>query len=372
MATLQAETVEQPRAAAAPGKSNGFGEGFEALDPRIHFYLKGGGKQNFGDYLSALLCKHLLTKARTQADIFRLIGSVICETRIREDLREFLGIESGRIVYWGCGAREERPIPDMVLKNCRFHGVRGPLTRDLLGLAADAVLGDPGLLTPLIVAPHPSCQTWGKTICMPHMHDPRDPNALLAESGCEILLSPMVHPSEGELLHLIQAIASADFVLTGSLHGAILACAFGRPFAYWNTGFVDIEFKWRDFSASVGIEAEFVKNLEEGQLLYRDKIAPRLRRPRLSSLLVVAPFIPKVSAVLAALHYDGLLTSSSTESEIAVAARNFDDESAVRWQRFDADKEKAGLWSRLSLDLLRFAGAWRERVKRPAKRLLHV
>lgn len=368
---MAAVSVIDTKSLTGRSSDSGFGPGFEGLDPRIIFFLKGEGQQNFGDYLSALLCKHLFAGARVPADIFRLIGSVICETRIREDLRQTLGIESGRIVYWGCGAREDRRIAPAVLANCRFHGVRGPLTRDLLGLPSDTVLGDPGLLTPLVVAPSPDCETFGKTICMPHMHDPRDGAELLAQSGCDMLVSPAVAATERDLIHLIRKIACADFVLTGSLHGAILAAAYRRPFAYWNTGFIDIEFKWRDFSASADIDAVFVRDLAEGRRLYAEKTAAQLRLPRLSSLLAVSPFAPKVSAVMAALRHDGFITPTSTEIEIDVALHNFDDESA-RLSRLYREEEQAGFWNKFSTRVLRQAGALRERVKAPAKRLLHV
>ncbi|GAA0535156.1 hypothetical protein FHS83_003153 [Rhizomicrobium palustre] len=351
--------------------NTGFGAGFEKLDPRILFFLKGSARQNFGDYLSALLIKHLFSEPRVEADIFRLIGSVICETRIKEDLRQMLGIESGRIVYWGCGAREDRAIPPSVLANCRFHGVRGPLTRDLLGLPLETVLGDPGLLTPLIVNPSATASSAGKTICMPHMHDPRDRKELLAQSGCDMLVSPSVGASERELVALIETIASAEFVLTGSLHGAILAAAYRKPFAYWNTGFIDIEFKWHDFSASAGFEAIFVRDLAEGRALYAEKTGRKIRLPRLSSLLAVAPFAPKVSAVMAALRYDGFIVPNSTDGEIDVALRNFDAEAEWMAQQWDRG-EGSGLWSSLSTKMLRRAGALREKVKAPAKRLLHV
>ena len=48
-------------------------------------------------------------------------------------------------------------------------------------------------------------------------------------------------------------------------------------------------FKWRDFAASVGIEARFAKTLSDARTIYSLEIAPNLKRPRLSPLLACAP-----------------------------------------------------------------------------------
>lgn len=348
-----------------------FGAGFEGLDPRIQYFLKGRGTQNFGDYLSALHAKNLLTLPRVSADVFHLIGSVICPARIEEDLRYTAGLRGGRIVYWGCGARQDTPITPSLLESCRFHGVRGPLTRDLIGLPENMVLGDPGLLTPLIVKPDSASEAFGKTICVPHMQDPRRPSDLLSQSGCDLLVSPAVAANEIALKLLIEKIAGASFVLTGSLHGAILAAAYGRPFAYWNTGFIDIEFKWRDFSASAGIETVFVRNLAEGRELYREKTAPRLRLPKLSSLLAVSPLVPKAAAVLAGLRHDGFITPASTDDEIDIALHNFDSEADRHFAyQSSLNGGAAPVWSAVAAQLRRRARLLRDRLSLPAKRLL--
>jgi hypothetical protein len=38
------------------------------------------------------------------------------------------------------------------------------------------------------------------------------------------------------LSRLIDKIASASLVLAGSLHSAVVACAYGVPFAFYNSG----------------------------------------------------------------------------------------------------------------------------------------
>jgi hypothetical protein len=283
-----------------------FGTGFETVNPRIEYYLKGLSLQNFGDYLSPLLAKHLLHGPRLDADIYHLVGSVIDAAWITTGLRSVVGLEKGLIAYWGCGLRQPAPLPAKIQALCAFCGVRGSLTRDLLGLPTDTPLGDPGLLLPIVVQPTGNAISVGKTLCIPHIFEPADRELLHSMSGCDLMISPLVENNESSLIAIIDAIANAEFVLTGSLHGAIVACAFGRPFAYWDTGFIDTRFKWDDFSSSIGIESMFAHNLSEGRAIYEDGIRNSIRRPSLSNILQVAPFTPKPSAVMRALAYDGI------------------------------------------------------------------
>jgi hypothetical protein len=106
---------------------------------------------------------------------------------------------------------------------------------------------------------------------------------------------------------MLDKIASASFVLTGALHAAIIACAYGRPFAFWDNGHVDIPFKWWDFASSVNILCVFVRNVNEGRRSYRDAITPRMRIPSLSPILEACPFFIRPSALLRALCHDGRL-----------------------------------------------------------------
>jgi hypothetical protein len=104
----------------------------------------------------------------------------------------------------------------------------------------------------------------GRTICIPHIHEPKPHDELLRLSGAELILSPEIDASEDALRDLLDKIASAEFVLTGSLHGAIIACAYKRPFAFWDSGHVDVPFKWEDFARSVNIPAIFAKISRRG------------------------------------------------------------------------------------------------------------
>jgi hypothetical protein len=100
-----------------------------------------------------------------------------------------------------------------------------------------------------------------------------------------------VAPGVADLERWIDAIVSARFVLTASLHGAIVAVAYGRPFAFWDPGVVDLPFKWEDFAASVGVPCRFVSTVAEGLRCYEDELAESVALPSRLELLLHAPFL---------------------------------------------------------------------------------
>jgi hypothetical protein len=293
--------------------------GFRDHDERIRYFVKGAPTQNFGDYLPELLAQAFLLHPRVDADAYRLIGSVIEAEWIRRDLRRSVGIERGLVAFWGCGKRDANPLPPRLQRHCRFFGVRGPLTRDALGLPADSVLGDPGLLAPLMHTPTPAPETAGRVVCIPHIGDTKSDAELLAICGAELVLRPSVSASEPALRRMLDRIAGAGFVLTASLHGAIVACAYGRPFAFWDNGHVDVAFKWQDFAASIGVPCLFVRDAGAGQSLHAQVLAPRLVMPPLAPLLDVCPFAVRPAALLRALQHDGRLATDAGPAEIAAA-----------------------------------------------------
>lgn len=290
--------------------------GFREHDPRIQYFVKGAPVQNFGDYLPELLAKAFFLHPRVDADLYRLIGSVIESSWVLRDLCHHVGTTSGRIAYWCCGMRDARPLEARARAMCQFFGVRGPRTRELLGLPESTVLGDPGLLAPLFHAPAPAPSTAGRVICIPHIHDTKDDAALLAISGAELVLRPQVEASEPALRRILDQIAGARFVLTASLHGAIIACAYRVPFAFWDNGHVDIVFKWEDFAGSVGIPATFVSRADQGRALYDEVLAPALRRPPMTPILDVCPFAICPQVLVQALMRDGRLTPQATPHEV--------------------------------------------------------
>ena len=265
-------------------------------------YWGGDGPGNFGDRLTEYLLRHALLGPREIFARYRLIGSIIDPENLGRDLST-LGPDD-RIAYWGCGARDAvRPAPEL-LARCEFFSVRGPLTRELLGIAADVPLGDPGLLLPLLIPASKASRK--QTVCIPHYYETRTDAELLAGTGAERILHPRVGGDLAEVERLARAISGASFVLAGSLHAAIVAHAYGTPYAFLDAGYVDIPFKWRDFAASVGIPAMFVDNVADGRRVHAEFIAPRAKAVALLPIIAACPFHVRPSALAAAARADGL------------------------------------------------------------------
>lgn len=190
---------------------------------------------------------------------------------------------------WGCGWKGVCP-PSTLLAQVRIYAVRGPQTAAGLGLPATTPLGDPALLLPRLLPHRPRLHA--RTVVVPHIHR----TWLLSArqrcrlTGCdEVLPTRVIQTAQvgwigwrGQLLELLKGwlrrgirlttpwmtvtrLAGAAFVLTGSLHGAILAQAYGIPWAAYDDGYVDAPPKWLDWAAYLGIRLDFVRTLAEGQ-----------------------------------------------------------------------------------------------------------
>ncbi len=290
----------------------------------LTYWRKGLASQNLGDYLSELLFVALSRGparggSRDERAVGRplhdfgqlfMIGSVISQWHISTALAALADDPQARVGFWCCGMREETPPDPELAARCSFMGVRGPLTRDGLGLSLETTLGDPGLLVPLIHRPRPAPLYRGRAVCMPHFLEPMSDAALIAMTDAEVVVRPNIPPSRAAALAVIDAIAAADFLLTGALHGAVIAAAYGVPFAYFDSGYIDAPLKWRDFAALVHMPPTFATTVETGRRLYRAEIRPALRLPSLAAILACAPLAAPAALVRRARAFDAAQISS--------------------------------------------------------------
>lgn len=273
-------------------------------DQRIAYWLKNQPWQNFGDFLSELLFAALATgPVAGPYEVIHLIGSVISTSNIASALSHTSTGPGRPVAFWGCGMREGTFIAPDLLARCAFHGVRGPLTRDALNLPQNTPLGDPGLLLPLLHTPRPHALE-GEILCIPHYFEPLSDAQLLEMTGADAVLRPRLRPDPEACRDFIDAIAGARLVLAGALHAVITAAAYGVPFAYLDTGFIDLPFKWADFAGAAGFAGRFVKTAEQGMAMYENTIQPVLRLPKLAPILEAAPLCAPDQLLAQARHYD--------------------------------------------------------------------
>lgn len=170
-------------------------------------------------------------------------------------------------IVWGAGVIDDsldlRAIPAQVT------AVRGPLTRDYLqarGIDCPAVYGDPALLLPYFYKPalaEPRSQ--GRIGVVPHYKDQGSPIfAAIRRSQPELEFIDIA--SYGTWTDFIDRICSCDAVFSSSLHGLIVAEAYGIP-NYWisvSENVLGRGFKFRDFFASLNKAAQGPTELDAG------------------------------------------------------------------------------------------------------------
>lgn len=257
---------------------------------RSYYWLENSVVKNLGDYIAVLVLNALgytcVSRDHTRLQVVNPgrcllpIGSILWN-------RTFERI-SGPIDVWGSGWRGT-PLPPEIMQRVQFHAVRGPRTVAGLGLPADTPLGDPALLLPRLR--QRSIKHHGRTLVIPHFYriDQMLARQRCRLTGCDEFLSVRIMGAPVtarriSLRHLrrmlaawvrlgipvhtawqaIYRIAGADFVLTGSLHGAIIAQAYDVPWAAYDDGYVDVPEKWCDWADYLRIHIAFVSDLKNG------------------------------------------------------------------------------------------------------------
>jgi len=188
---------------------------------------------NFGDFLSKKLME-------------RIVGGNIRIAKINE--RKFLCIGSILIlarthdVLWGTGMNAKR-MDNYHFTDLDIRAVRGPLTRNFImsrfGIDCPEVYGDPGLLVPYFFPEFKKPQNpANEYVIVPHYKD----NDLFPKEE----YPNVVYPTERWDI-VIKKILNSKFVISGSLHGLIIAEAFGIPARYLRVSEYEPLFKYQDY-----------------------------------------------------------------------------------------------------------------------------
>lgn len=162
-------------------------------------------------------------------------------------------------IVWGSGFMSEK---DKLSTKCLYvKAVRGCISASKLG--GGISLGDPALLIPLYVSqskvqihqigiiPHWSEYDFFKQINFQNLH--------------------IIDPRTNDVAKIVDDITCCKYILSSSLHGLIIAHAYGIP-AIWirNTEFDD-RFKFHDYFSAIKIEKyEPVKIIRDNILLRED------------------------------------------------------------------------------------------------------
>ena len=199
---------------------------------------------NFGDAISRDVVAHVsgcevVHKGVGGAELFA-IGSII--QVVRRKLTRQPRKDGVKPLVWGSGLM--MPCPRDVLDHVQIALVRGPVTAALLNLKTDQ-FGDPGLL---INEVHDAPERRDRIGIVPHHSLADDPalREIVAKDKALELIDPREDATE-----VCKRIGSCAHVFASSLHGLIVADAYGVP-STWLDPEGQGRLKYYDYAASVG------------------------------------------------------------------------------------------------------------------------
>lgn len=215
----------------------------------LHYFDDGAEEgRNFGDALSPLLVSRLsgfpVRKAHPAYAELSATGSILYpgtfwgKKTLKSRVREWM---APSLTIWGSGfsmALDGKATGERI-RSTRIVAVRGQLTKQILvdgGYAAEgAVLGDPGLLYPMLLDALPEKRY--ELGIVPHYAD----QVLKRKTEGHVIDVLNEDP-----LKTLEEIAACRRVVSSSLHGLVVAHALGIPAAYAKAEGID-NFKFRDY-----------------------------------------------------------------------------------------------------------------------------
>lgn len=200
-------------------------------------------EKNLGDYLSVIVCEYMLKQKGLSFD------DTVSKTKHLMAIGSLLG---GRGFFdstvWGSGIMSFFDITSVKAKkrirNLDIRAVRGPVTREALkqcGINCPEIYGDPAVLLPLIY--HPQKKEKTKTAAVLHFHAQND-NLIQNINYIDI--------KTYEYENFIDNLVSAEKVISSSLHGIIMAEAYGIPAVFLCEGRENEMLKYYDWYFSTG------------------------------------------------------------------------------------------------------------------------
>lgn len=256
------------------------------------------GIQNFGDELSPYLIRKITGRSVTHAgstDGLYAIGSLLTYEAIRS-----------RCVVWGSGTLHHdslrktvhlfpltRSIPTFIRRitssetiKADFRAVRGPLTREAIlkeGGKCVEIYGDPAIIMPKIYTP--KINTDLKIGLILH-HTQETPVAHKIATACGLTPISITRVGDEQIEAFINDVCSCRKVFSTSLHGIILAQAYGIP-AQWiqiqgTPIHRDAKHKFADYFLGVGLPIQ-------------KPISVELKQESLAQLISVSPQSVQIS-----------------------------------------------------------------------------
>lgn len=243
---------------------------------------------NLGDYLGLVVVNWMLEQKGLSLDDYV------------EKKKHLLTVGSGAVksyqnmTVWGAGV--ERELPQIFrrffqrswFRKLDIRAVRGPLSRDyltMLGHKCPAVYGDPAILMPLIYNEEGGKKFWGQKFdvsIIPQM---------VTEGGIrkEYPDAHIISMNTNDYKSVIDQIVQSKLIVSSSLHGVILADAYGVPSVWFRGVGKAIDFKYLDYYASTGRKPEIIPTSIEEAMVCKPMPLPDLK-PLQEGLMASFPY----------------------------------------------------------------------------------
>ncbi|MBT9589511.1 MAG: polysaccharide pyruvyl transferase family protein [Thiobacillus sp.] len=221
-----------------------------AADKRIRlekqclcWWEPGDQRINVGDYLSRVIVSEMLSlrdqeisDKKDKSKRLLAIGSILHFAKSDE-------------CVWGSGVNWKIDLAMHRFSRLDVRAVRGPLTRDYLqqrAISVPEIYGDPALLMPLFFPAdllRPEARGSAPYLVIPHLHEAVEKFGAYREH----VLRPTCKPAT-----FVAELLRARLVVSSSLHGIILAEAYGIPAVYLDMGNGESSLKYDDYYYGTG------------------------------------------------------------------------------------------------------------------------
>lgn len=209
-------------------------------------------KPNFGDLLSPYLIEKLSSKKVKHVHLKPRASKKYLFRKIYKSYASYFAVGSiirrinSNSIVWGSGAFGTEGFQDFEPK-AKILSVRGPLTRNLLriyGINCPLVYGDPALLIPKVYNPK-VVKKYKIGIILRWAENNWD----RANFGDDV---KKINMSSTNIEETLKEIMECENLLSSSLHGIILADAYGIPSAWLDSATPKgLHFKFYDYFLSV-------------------------------------------------------------------------------------------------------------------------
>jgi len=210
----------------------------------LTYWRPQSGGVNFGDELSCVIVTLMLArKARTLIDQAKAAKQLLAVGSVLHSAKD-------DAVVWGSGLHGNVPEENHRYRRLDVRSVRGPITRQFLaarGISAPAIYGDPALLVKELAADRFTLTGEHRIGVVPNMFDlPVVRQAPDRFTGLSII-DPM---RSWDIV--VREILSCELILASSLHGLVIADAFGIPARYLRLSDHEPILKYEDYFRGTG------------------------------------------------------------------------------------------------------------------------